>query len=244
VDGNFGGGGARNFGEIGFAGSRTSDTTYFDDIVVRYIINPEPLVSLGTEEGQANNRLDVDGEFLADLSTYSLDHIQTVEVQIRYRVTDTGEKWHLKAYNWTSLTYSDSGFNSTEGHTPTTGWNYYAVNLTDKWKSYVYNNGTIRVKVLDESTDTSQTTIDIDFLAVRTMIDGARFTLQNKGSATLHVVSLWIDNATLHQRYDINFFINAGDKAYYDVPDASLPDRPFVAKLITEKGTASLFRVP
>jgi flagellin-like protein len=50
VDGNFGGGSARNFGEVGFAGSRTSDTTYFKDVVIRYVASQEPSVSLGPEE--------------------------------------------------------------------------------------------------------------------------------------------------------------------------------------------------
>jgi len=50
VDGNFGSGNERNYGEIGFAGSRTTDTTYFDDILVRYIASSEPSTSLGSEE--------------------------------------------------------------------------------------------------------------------------------------------------------------------------------------------------
>ena len=50
VNGDFGGGSARNFGEVGFAGSRTSDTTYFDDIVIRYAAISEPTVLLGLEE--------------------------------------------------------------------------------------------------------------------------------------------------------------------------------------------------
>jgi len=50
VDGNFGSGSARDYGEIGFAGSRTTDTTYFDDILVRYLASSEPTTSLGLEE--------------------------------------------------------------------------------------------------------------------------------------------------------------------------------------------------
>jgi flagellin-like protein len=50
VDGDFGSGSARNYGELGFAGSRTTDTTYFDDIVIRYVVSSEPSTSLGSEE--------------------------------------------------------------------------------------------------------------------------------------------------------------------------------------------------
>jgi hypothetical protein len=50
VDGDFGSGTARSYGEVGFAGSRTTDTTYFDDITIRYIPSLEPSTSLGPEE--------------------------------------------------------------------------------------------------------------------------------------------------------------------------------------------------
>lgn len=50
VDGNFGGGAARSFGEVGLAGSRTSDITFFDDVTIRYSAVLEPSVSLGMEE--------------------------------------------------------------------------------------------------------------------------------------------------------------------------------------------------
>lgn len=49
LDGNFGGGGARNWGYIGLGGSRQADVTYFDDVYVRKYANPEPSVSVGNE---------------------------------------------------------------------------------------------------------------------------------------------------------------------------------------------------
>jgi nitrogen fixation-related uncharacterized protein len=241
VDGNFGGGTARSFGEVGFAGSRTTDTTYFDDILIRYITNQEPSTSLGTEESQINNRLDIAGTFTIDTFTYPLTYIQTVEIQMRYRPSDTGEKWYLKAYNWTSSTYSDNGFNSTTGNMPTTGWDYYAVNLTNQWKSYVAGNGTVVVKVIDEMADANQTTIDIDFLTVRVKINGAKFTFHNEGSSTCHLVSLWINNSTEHKRYDVNLFINSGDTLSYLRVDTNLPNRTYLVKVITERGNTAVF---
>ena len=50
VQGNFGGGQARNFGELGFGGSRNSDTTYFKNITIRYVTSQPPTVSLGSEK--------------------------------------------------------------------------------------------------------------------------------------------------------------------------------------------------
>jgi hypothetical protein len=113
-----------------------------------------------------------------DLSSYPLSYIKTLDIFLRYRANDTGEKWYLKAYNCTSLEYSDNGFNTTAGQTPTTGWDNYSVNLTSSWRSYVDNNGLIYVKFLDNGPDSNRTTIDIDFLGVRAKIDGANFTFK------------------------------------------------------------------
>lgn len=241
VDGNFGGGTARSHGEVGFGGSRTSDTTYFDDILIRYIADLEPSASLGMEESQSDSRLDIDGAFVIDLSTYPLTYIQTGEMQIRYRSSDASERWYLKAYNWSSSTYSDSGFNSTAGHMPTKEWDYYAVNFTDRWSSYLHGDGTVYIKIVDEGADSNQTIIDIDFLAVRVVINGMKFTFQNKGSSTSHLVSLWVNNSTDHRRYDVNIFINSADTESYIRSDISLPNKPYTVKVVTERGNTAVF---
>ena len=184
--------------------------------------------------------LDLNGNFTIDVSTYPLASIESVEIQLRYRADDAGEKWYLKAYNWTAETYSDTGFNSTAGHTPTTEWDYYAVNLTDQWSSYVQNNGTIYVNVIDSESDGTQTTIDIDFLGVRVKIDGARFTFENDGSLTSHLVSLWVNNSTIHQRYDMNVFINSGETLSYLRSDISLPNGGYTVKVVTKRGNTAV----
>jgi len=187
------------------------------------------------------NRLDINGGYVIDLSTYPLAYIQTVEIQLRYKASDNGEKWYLKAYNWTEATYSDIGFNSTTGHTPTTGWDYYVVNLTTSWRSYVWNNGTIYVQFIDQAQDSTSTTIDIDFLGVRAVIDGARFSFKNEGPLTSHLISLWVNNATNHRRYDINLFVNSGENVAYVRLDISLSMENFVVKVVTEKGNLAVF---
>jgi hypothetical protein len=242
VNGNFGSGTARNWGLVGFAGSRTTDTTYFDDIVIRYITDPEPTATLGTEESQATNILDIDGTFIIDLVTYPLTNIQTIEMQVRYRASDMGEKWYLKAYNTTSSMYSDSGFNFTTGQKPTTGWDYYTMNLTDQWKSYVYSNGTMRVKIVDEGPDANQTTIDIDFLGIRVVTNGTEITFGNEAALTCHLVSLWVNNSTSHQRYDMSLFIDSGQTLTYRSFDLRLPNEPYVVKVVTERGNIAIYR--
>jgi len=241
VDGNFGGGAARSYGEVGFAGSRTTDTTYFDNILIHYITDSEPSSSLGTEESQGSNRLDVNGAFVIDTSSYPLTCIKSVEIQMRYKSSDAGEKWYLKAYNWTASTYSDNGFNTTAGHTPTTDWDNYTVNLTNSWRSYVDNNGLIYVKLLDNGPDSNSTTIDIDFLGVRAKIDGANFTFKNDGSLTSHLVSFWIINSTNHRQYDADIFINSADTFSYIRADVSLPREQYSVKFVTERGNVAVY---
>ena len=186
-----------------------------------------------------SNELDLNGTFSIDVSTYPSAYIQSVEIQLGYKADDTLENWYLKAYNWTDSDYSDSGFNNTLGHTPTTGWDTYGVNLTDKWRSYVDDSGTLQVKLQDSEADVNETTIDIDFLAVRALIDGTNFTLCNKGSLTIHLVSLWVNIPTHHQRYDINIFVNSGEMMSYIRSDISLPDKPYLVKVITERGNTA-----
>ena len=50
IDGNFGSGQTRGYGMVGIGGSRQGDITYFDDLLIRYIVNPEPSIALGQEE--------------------------------------------------------------------------------------------------------------------------------------------------------------------------------------------------
>ncbi len=188
-----------------------------------------------------NYTFDMNGAFALDLSTYPLDYVQTVEVQLRYRTYDANEDWYLKAYNWTKAAYSDSGFNNTAGHTPTTGWDTYAVNLTDKWGSYVSSSGVMYFKFQDNQADANQTTIDIDFLGVRVKIDGTRFTFKNEGSVTLHMVSLWIINSTLHQRYNMDLIVNSAETYSYTRADISLPSGSYTVKVVTARGNIAVY---
>jgi hypothetical protein len=185
--------------------------------------------------------LDMKGTFRLDVSNYPLSSITALDIQLRYRASDSGEKWYLKAYNWTSATYSDNGFNSTAGHTPTTGWDTYAVNIMAQWRSYVHDNGTIYVKLVDQGADAVQTTVDIDFLGVSAQFDGSQFTLKNDGSSSTHVVSLWIVNSTLHKYYGADVIVNSAETFNYIRADVTLPSGQYSVKIVTEKGNTAVY---
>jgi hypothetical protein len=195
----------------------------------------------GFRESASPRQLDINGTFSIDISSYPLAHIQSVEMQLRYSVDDIGERWYMKAYNWTSGVFSNVGFNSTNGHSPSVGWNSYAVNLTDKWRSYVGNDGRIIVKVHDQVPDSSRTNVDIDRLAVRAVVNGAVFAFQNKGSRTAHLVSIWVWDFAAHRRYETDIFVSSGETLSYARVDIALPDGQYAAKVITERGNTAVY---
>jgi Na+-transporting NADH:ubiquinone oxidoreductase subunit NqrC len=73
-----------------------------------------------------------------------------------------------------------------------------------------------------------------------TDVEVATITLHNAGSVTAHVVSLWVDSPTTHQRYDIDLFINVGDSTNLTCDDINASTS--IVKVITERGTISVFR--
>jgi hypothetical protein len=187
-------------------------------------------------------RLGISNDFAIDLSKYPLDHVDGVELFIRYNATEAAEKWFLEAYNWTALDFSNAGFNSTKGNSPLLGeWNEYALSISENWRSYVRDDGILRIRFFDEGLNTNQTIVGIDFFGVRAIIDGARFDLKNAGPVTAHVISIWIVNLTAHQRYDANIFINAGEETVYVRADVTLPENSFIAKIVTERGNIAIF---
>lgn len=70
------------------------------------------------------------------------------------------------------------------------------------------------------------------------------FILRNGGSLTVHVVSLWIINATHHVHYDVDFFINSGENSTYVRPDIGLPTGDFMVKTVTERGNMAVLVKP
>lgn len=192
-------------------------------------------------ESTALSELDINGTFSVNLSIYPSAYLQSVEIRLIYRVDDTGERWFLEAYNWTSKVYADIGFNTTSGHTPSVGWNSYAVNLTDNWQSYVQNDGRMIVKVHDQFPSATSTNIDIDFLGVRVVGRGASLTFQNKSSRSVHFVSIWVNNSTVHRKYDADVFVNSGETFSYQRFDIQLPNGQYLIKAVTERGNSAIY---
>ncbi len=213
------------------ASGRTFGTRYTRLTAVWVVIN------------YVRQRADTIGSFTIDVSTCPIENVKRVEIQLRYRASDSGERWYLRAFNWTSGAYGDNGFNYTAGHLPTAGWDYYAVNLTDQWRSYVRADGHMSIQLVDAGEDSNQTTIDVDFLAVRVLTEGMQIALHNRGTSTCHVVSIWVTNTTLHKRYNADVFISSGEHLNYTRIDIVVPTSQYLVRVVTERGNAAVFPV-
>ncbi|MEM0007433.1 MAG: hypothetical protein QXR89_04105 [Candidatus Bathyarchaeia archaeon] len=187
-------------------------------------------------------RLEVTNHFTIDLSAYPLNYVYGVEIMVRYNVSETGERWFMKAYDWAFGSFSDLGFNNTEGDQPTANeWNDYAISINENWTRYIKDDGTIQIMFCDEGASENQTFVHIDFIGVRVILNGLILEIKNSGATTAHIVSIWVINVTHHMRYDADFFINSGESATYIRVDIPSPAGDFTVKIVTERGNIDTF---
>jgi Flp pilus assembly protein TadG len=186
-------------------------------------------------------RLDINGTFIVDLATYPLAYVQGIEILLKFQASDTGEAWYLKAYDWTTSTYSSNSFNTTNfTPTTTTGWDYYRVGITTGWTNYIRSSdGKMFIQFHDNVADGTQTTIRIDFLGIR--VKTTQFSFRNSGPTTSHIVALWVTNSTLHSRYNVNYYVNAGANAAFFNTTIPLPKGQFTTKAVTERGNIIVY---
>ncbi|MEM3722664.1 MAG: hypothetical protein QXF53_03210, partial [Candidatus Bathyarchaeia archaeon] len=187
-------------------------------------------------------RLELFNSFTIDLSIYPLDRIYGVEIVVRYKVSETNERWLIKAYDWSSGNFSDEGFNITEGSKPTSHeWNNYAVSITENWTRYIQSNGTVQIMFCDADLSEDQIFVDIDFIGVRVILNGIFLELKNSGATTAHVVAIWVMNTTHHMRFDLDFFINPGESATLRIVTITPPTGDLTVKIVTERGNIDAF---
>ena len=149
----------------------------------------------------------------------------------------------LQLYNYTLGGYSASGNgyiaytsddtqNTDENKSQTINVNpTHFRNATDYWKMKVKG-----VKATDTQFD-----FKADWIEFKAVKIGTFFTFKNEGSLTSHLVSLWVNNSTNHQRYDINVFVNSAETTTYLRADISLPTGQYTVKVVTERGNTAIY---
>jgi biopolymer transport protein ExbD len=70
---------------------------------------------------------------------------------------------------------------------------------------------------------------------------GISVDIKNTGAISLHVVAVWVSNATVHQRYEADVFLNAGETVTYNLTDVTVPEGTILTKVVTERGTMAVF---
>ena len=70
---------------------------------------------------------------------------------------------------------------------------------------------------------------------------GSQYTFENDGSLTVHLISLWINNSTLHQHYSVNVYVNAAETKTYLREDIPLPASGYTVKVVTERGNTAVY---
>jgi len=69
----------------------------------------------------------------------------------------------------------------------------------------------------------------------------AWFSFHNKGASTCHVVSIWVINLTVHERYEADVFVNSGERLNYTRTDLILSAIPYFVKVVTERGNTAVY---
>ncbi|HML02069.1 MAG TPA: hypothetical protein VK487_01715 [Candidatus Bathyarchaeia archaeon] len=69
---------------------------------------------------------------------------------------------------------------------------------------------------------------------------GSFFAFENNGPLTVQVVSIWVDNLTLHSHYDVDYFINSGVNASFFNAAVNLPEGQYIVKAVTSRGNISI----
>jgi len=153
---------------------------------------------------------------------------------------------------WTidSVTVTLQLYNYTLNDYPTSGNGYTAYTSSDTPNTDETKNQTITIAPIDfrnatghwrmrvkgiKATNT-QFDFKVDWVEFKAVIEGTLFTFKNDGPITSRLVSLWVINSTLHQRYDIDAIINPGETLPYLRVDVNLPSGQWMVKVVTERG--------
>lgn len=170
--------------------------------------------------------------------------------------------------NWTSLTWTiDSAWSTSNvtvtlqlfdynlGAYPTSGDGYIAYNssatpyleeiksqtITINATRFRDDSGQWKIKVTGVKTSSTQFDMEADFIELRVPGNGAQFLFRNGGAVTSHIVSLWVINSTVHQRYDVSIYLNSGEDVLFHRDDITVPSDQYTVRIVTDRGNIAAF---
>ena len=80
----------------------------------------------------------------------------------------------------------------------------------------------------------------IEIVSIQETVLGVLIVFENSGSITSHVVSLWINNSTNHQRHEADLFISPGETTSKLFGSIILPEGSYTTKASTERGNLAI----
>jgi len=148
----------------------------------------------------------------------------------------------IQLYNFSSNKYSTSGagyLTYISNNIPNVKENKTQTITLDS-TDYRNETGYWKLKITGITTSDSSFLSSIDWIQIKETSFGALITFQNGGSLTSHVVSLWINNSTSHQRFEIDLFIASGETTSKLFGNIILPAGSYTTKASTERGNLAI----
>jgi hypothetical protein len=103
------------------------------------------------------------------------------------------------------------------------------------------SSGQWKIKATGVKRSSSQFDMDADFVQLQLPGNGPQFLLRNSGAVTADVISLWVINSTVHQRYDVNIYLNSGEDVLFHRDDISISSGNYTIKIVTNRGNIAVF---
>ncbi len=194
----------------------------------------------------------------------TLLHVWSDEYTSEVEFTGSSNTEDWTQLNWTINTAWTTGavnvtlqiYNYTLDGYPTSGNGYIAYTSdatpnTDENKSQTINvnptdfrnaTGYWKIKVTGTKAGSTQFDFKADWIELKAVKNGGTlFTFKNEGSLTSHLVAIWVNNSTHHQRYEINVFVDSGETISYTCSNITLPNEPYRVKVVSERGNIAVF---
>jgi hypothetical protein len=152
----------------------------------------------------------------------------------------------IQLYNFTSGAYQDSGYGYTtftSSAAPNTDEN--STQMTSiKATDFRNATGFWKIKIKGVKSVASAFDLKADFVQFQEQkAGGTQLTLENGGSLTAHITSIWITNSVSHQRYVADMYINSGETWSQTYPDMNLPSGICSIKVATERGNMAVLSI-
>jgi hypothetical protein len=102
-------------------------------------------------------------------------------------------------------------------------------------------SGQWRMKVTGVRSSSAQFDLEVDLIGLQPPSGGPYFLFRNSGTLTSHIVSLWVINSSLHQRYDVNIYLDSGQDLVFYRDDIGIPSGQYTVRIVTARGNLAVF---